>query len=214
MKITEKQIESDLQNIKEYSARSINPCLTAQYIAISNEKVRHILIQKIKQDYVFQGISCLDKIGIPEYKYVHFGFACAKGTFCLVNPSFVVVMNVVDGDIVSIIDPYISSTGISRNLLQSWGHSREEDIGDIRCYRPSGYSFPPSRFREVMTFEAGGGFSLTVPGANDVPVLIPGRWQAAEENFIKVIFLNNQQTPFTLELLSVTSQRLKVRRHD
>ena len=126
MNISEKHMESRLQTIKEYGDRSINPSLTAQYIAISSKKVRQILQQKLKQDYIFQGISCFDKIGAPEYKYLHFALAYPKGTFCLVSPSFVVVVNVVDGHVVSMIDPFISSTEISRDLLQSWGHSREE----------------------------------------------------------------------------------------
>ena len=107
MKITEEQFNSQLEELKASAAKSVNPCLTAQYIALSDKDVREVFFRKIKQGYVFKGISCLNKIGIPENKYVYFGFDCQPGTFCLIDPSFVVVVNFVDGYVVSILDPYL-----------------------------------------------------------------------------------------------------------
>ena len=107
MKISEDLLTVQLDKLKSYAAKSINPCLTAQYIALSDEKVQKIFLQKLKTGYVFKGISCLDKIGIPENKYVYFSFDCQPGTFCLINPSFVVVVNFVNGFVVSILDPYL-----------------------------------------------------------------------------------------------------------
>ena len=107
MKITEEQFASQLEELKACAAKSANPCLIAQYTALSDPKVRQVFFQKIKQGYVFKGISCLNKIGIPENRYVYFSFDCQPGTFCLINPSFVVVVNFVDGYVVSILDPYL-----------------------------------------------------------------------------------------------------------
>lgn len=105
--LVEEQLNAQLGDLKTCAAKSIKPCLVAQYIAFSDERVRKIFFQKLKTGYVFKGISCLDKIGIPEYKYVYFSFDCQPGTFCLINPSFVVVVNFVDGYVVAILDPYL-----------------------------------------------------------------------------------------------------------
>jgi hypothetical protein len=107
MKITEEQLSVQLEEFKSFAAKSVNPCTVAKYIAFSDERVRKIFFQKLKTGYVFKGIFCLDKIGIPENKSVYFSFDCQPGTFCLINPSFVVVVNFVDGYVVSILDPYL-----------------------------------------------------------------------------------------------------------
>ena len=106
MLITQEQINVQLEELKEYASKSVNPCLISQYIAFSDEKVRDVLWEKLKTGYVFRGISCLDRIGIPEYQYVQFSFDCIPDTYCLINPSFVVIINFVDGHVVSILDPY------------------------------------------------------------------------------------------------------------
>ena len=216
MQITDTQLSAQLEELKACGARSVNPCLTAQYIALSDQRVRQVFLQKIKQDYVFKGISCLNKVGIPENKYVYFAFECPPNIFCLVNPSFAVVVNFVDGYVVSIIDPYIPSNDSSPKLppeiFKTWQHSYEEDVEDVRVYRPSGFNFPPTFFREAMTFKRNGEFLLTVPGPADVPELIVGTWQAETSNQIRVRFERNQREPFTLQIISIDQEVLKVRR--
>ncbi len=40
-------------------------------------------------------------------------------------------------------------------LTTTWRHSREEDVSDVRCFRPADYAFPPSRgVRTSYTFKA------------------------------------------------------------
>ena len=117
MLITQEQINSQLETLKDCAAKSVNPCLISQYIAFSDEKVRKVLWEKLKIGYVFRGISCLDRIGIPEYQYVHFSFDCIPDTYCLINPSFVVIVNFVDGQVVSILDPYFGGVDISSSAI-------------------------------------------------------------------------------------------------
>ena len=212
MQITATQFNAQLEDLKSCGARSVNPCLTAQYIALSDQRVRQVFFQKIKQGYVFKGISCLNKIGIPENKYVYFAFECPPDIFCLVNPSFAVVVNFVDGYVVSILDPYIGSSEIPPEIFKTWQHSYEEDVEDVRVYRPSGFDFPPTFFREAMTFKRNGEFLLTVPGPADVPELILGTWEAEASNQIRVKFEKGKHEAFTLQIISIDQEVLKVRR--
>ena len=117
MLINQDQINIQLEGLKAYAAKSANPCLISQYIAFSDEKVRKILLEKLKTGYVFRGISCLNRTGIPEYQYVHFNFDCIPNTYCLINPSFVVIVDFVDGQIVSILDPYFDGVDMTSSTI-------------------------------------------------------------------------------------------------
>jgi hypothetical protein len=55
----------------------------------------------------FNGIYCLDRIAIPENRYVLFDFDCKPGTLCFVKPAFLTLVNIVDSYVIAIIDPYI-----------------------------------------------------------------------------------------------------------
>jgi hypothetical protein len=108
-KITAVQFDEQVNTLKEIAARTVDSCLTAQFIAASDSRVRDLFIQKIDAGHVFKGIHCSNRIGIPENKYVVFDFECKPGTFCLISPKFLAVVNIVDRHVVAVVDPYIPS---------------------------------------------------------------------------------------------------------
>ena len=71
-------VDFDVQHValKDAAAKSIDPCLTAKVIALSDSRVRELVGKKLQAGYVFRGISCLNRITIPENKYVYFDFDC------------------------------------------------------------------------------------------------------------------------------------------
>ena len=101
-------LDVEIDKLKNLASKSINPCLVAQYIAITDSRVRQLFLQKIVQGNLFRGIKCLNQIGIPEIRQVLFQFDCPPGIFCLVNPSFLVIVNIVSQNVEQIIDPYIA----------------------------------------------------------------------------------------------------------
>jgi hypothetical protein len=105
--MTEADFATQLNTLRETAARSIDACLTAKYIALSDERVHVLFLKKIQDGNSFRGIFCLNRIGVPENRYVYFDFDCKPGTVCLVKPAFLAVVNVADGFVVAVVDPYI-----------------------------------------------------------------------------------------------------------
>jgi len=106
--VTEAALQEQIGALKDAVAKSVDPCLTAKYIALSEARVQETLRRKlIEQGHRFRGIECLNRIGIPENKSIYFNIDCKPGTFCLIKPAFLVVVNIIDGYVVTIVDPFI-----------------------------------------------------------------------------------------------------------
>lgn len=106
--LTDAVLQTQIGALRQAAAKSTDPCLTAKFIALSDVRVQETLRAKlIEQGHVLRGIECLNRIGIPENKSVYFNIDCKPGTFCLIKPAFLVVVNVVDGYVVAIVDPYV-----------------------------------------------------------------------------------------------------------
>jgi hypothetical protein len=113
-KITAAQYDEQIIALKNAAATTIDSCLVSKFIAAADTRVRELFLQKITDGYVFGGIHCVNRVGIPENKHVVFDFDCAPGTICLVPPAFMVVVNVIDRYVVTIVDPYIPTSYTSR----------------------------------------------------------------------------------------------------
>lgn len=106
--VTVDVLQEQIGALRDAAARSIDPCLTAKFIALSDKRVQETLSKKlIEQGHVLRSIECLDRIEIPENKCFYFNIDCKPSTFCLVKPAFLVVVNIVDGYVVAIVDPFI-----------------------------------------------------------------------------------------------------------
>lgn len=97
-------------------------------------------------------------------------------------------------------------------IFRRWVHSREEDQGDMRVYRPITYAFPPSRMpRDGLEFRQNGEFIRYRPGPSDRSVATTGRWQIQGENRVNVQFLEASVSPYQLSIVECDGQILKVR---
>ena len=110
LKLTAEDLQAQVKALEAQAAKTTNPCIVSTFVAISNPKVQAILLQKFSEGNVFRGVSCLSGIGIPEVQQVLFQFDCPPGIFCLIAPSFLVTVNFIEGEVVGIQDPYISTT--------------------------------------------------------------------------------------------------------
>ena len=104
-------LDREVARLKEVVLTSTNSCLIAEYIAISDKGVQEKFLHKLSEDYVFKGITCLNQMGVAEYKSVEFHYDCAPGTFCFVPPSFLVVVDFVNKSIVKVLDPQYLHVG-------------------------------------------------------------------------------------------------------
>jgi hypothetical protein len=92
-------------------------------------------------------------------------------------------------------------------LRQHWVHSREEDSGDLRVYRPADYDFPPARGRRGFELRPDGEMLVYGPGADDRPEATTGTWSAAGPGRVK---LGDDE----YEIVSLSPDQLVVRPSD
>lgn len=109
-----KLLDTRSKDLKSAADKSGDPCLKAQFIAISDSSVVKKFEEKIAAGHVFKGVKCLGIASIPEHKYVNVDFDCKPQDFCLIDPNFLVVVNTVESRVVDIIDPFMGqATGFS-----------------------------------------------------------------------------------------------------
>lgn len=95
---------------------------------------------------------------------------------------------------------------------KTWLHANEEDEGEIKVYRPNTYNFPPSRGRTGFALEQNGTFRLYSIAPTDGLEEHTGHWELLKDNLLQVTFPDKENENFTLELMLVTAEIVKVRR--
>ncbi|TGE22883.1 hypothetical protein [Hymenobacter metallicola] len=105
-----------------------------------------------------------------------------------------------------------ASTPRLKQLEGTWLHAHEEDQGDVQVYRPNTYAFPPSRGRTGFQFDHNGLFTQYDIAPTDGLEGRKGTWKA-EGSTILLISLDDKKDPdYKLEIVSLESGVLKVRR--
>jgi hypothetical protein len=132
-KVTEADLGREIESLKNSAARALDPCLTAKFIALSDQRVSALFLKKLQDGYLFEGINCLDLSSIPENSYVYFDFDCKPGTLCFVRPAFLVVVNIVAGCVVAIVDPYVPS---SFGAMDTYGTAILKGCNNCRKFFP------------------------------------------------------------------------------
>ncbi|WP_242693116.1 hypothetical protein [Sabulibacter ruber] len=95
---------------------------------------------------------------------------------------------------------------------QTWLHSHEEDSADVRTYRPNTFDFPPSRGRTGFMLQPDGSFMRYGIAPTDGLEEQPGKWEGKGKNLLRITFDNPKHKPEELEVLSVSPEKLKIRR--
>jgi hypothetical protein len=103
-----------------------------------------------------------------------------------------------------------STHSLPPQIFKHWFHSHEEDTGDVEVYRPSDHTFPVSRGRTGFEIQPDGTFIQHDIGPSDVPQRVPGRWKAEDGRWIRVELNGAEQRSFTLTIIEVGDQVLKV----
>jgi len=93
------------------------------------------------------------------------------------------------------------------DLAGEWGHSHEEDSGNLMVFRPSTHVFPPSRGRSQYNLEKGGSLQVVQPGPTDKREFVGGTWSL--ENGV-LILRPAGGSPLKFTLVSVDSEKLVV----
>lgn len=105
----------------------------------------------------------------------------------------------------------ITTEDLLPELFKHWIHAHEEDTDDVQVYRPSEHTFPPSRGRTGFEIKDNGEFIQYEIGPNDAPQPVPGRWHREGAQRIRVDLEGGKYRSFTLTIVSVDDQVLRVR---
>lgn len=95
---------------------------------------------------------------------------------------------------------------------KTWLHSVEEDSADVEVYRPNTFPFPPSRGRTGFSLSADGTFRLFSIAPTDGLEEHPGRWEKVNKDLLRISFEGEQPEGFNLTLISVSPERLKIKK--
>lgn len=83
------------------------------------------------------------------------------------------------------------------NLYQEWIYSREENVGDLKFYRPNGYKeFPRSRFRHKMIFHKNGLCEYYSSAPDDRHKYQEYRWRLLREDNLTLVIYNRDGSKF------------------
>ncbi len=88
------------------------------------------------------------------------------------------------------------------HLMGRWLHSREEDAGSNKVFRPADYPFPPARGREGFELHSDQSLVSIGYGPVDAPTESSGRWELQDED---TLVLHDPTNP--------AAQRYKVVEH-
>jgi hypothetical protein len=103
---------------------------------------------------------------------------------------------------------------LPNEIFRQWGHSFEEDEGDVTVYRLAEYDFPRARGRAGIEFRPDGSFIDWMIGPADAQQPVSGHWQVEGSNRIRVSFEGDTRPPRILEILQCDSEVLKVRQRE
>ena len=96
-------------------------------------------------------------------------------------------------------------------IIRKWGHSFEEDIGDITVYRSSDYEFPRGAVAAGIEFSPDGRFVDWLIAPTDAQRGVSGHWQVEAPGRVRVSFEMNALPPRILEIVECNAEILKVR---
>jgi hypothetical protein len=102
---------------------------------------------------------------------------------------------------------------ISSNIFRHWIHSHEEDIENVRVYRPSDFKFPLSRGREGFEIKRNGEFiSYDISASNGIDT-VKGKWYAEDPTSIIITYKNTTSKNRKLHIIHVSDSVLKLKRY-
>jgi hypothetical protein len=105
-----------------------------------------------------------------------------------------------------------SSPTSMKQLEGTWLASHEENRGDTLVYRPNTYKFPPTRGRTGFAIRSYGRFEQFDIAPTDGLAGHPGTWTTDGDTRLRIHLTDGQQPDYTLEILSLNKEVLKLRR--
>lgn len=96
-------------------------------------------------------------------------------------------------------------------IYKAWLHSREEDKGGVKVYRPKDFKFPPARGRAGFEIKKGGEFVELAIAAADGTEKVKGKWKLAGKNKVEVTFPGTDRKGKTFEVVSCDGKVLKIK---
>jgi hypothetical protein len=104
------------------------------------------------------------------------------------------------------------TTNLHSGIFKRWIHSHEEDREGVMVFRSSDYNFPPARGRTGFELKEDGEFVAYEIGSDDRSQRVLGHWRSDQQNKLTVYFDNPLNKPYTIEIVSLDHDILKIRK--
>ena len=95
-----RQLEQQVERLREHAARSTDSCRVTTFIAVSDEHVRERILDKLMEGHQFRRTQCV------RADAVAFVFDCPPDVICLVTPTFLVEVDSTERRVRRIVDPF------------------------------------------------------------------------------------------------------------
>jgi hypothetical protein len=100
---------------------------------------------------------------------------------------------------------------LPETIYKAWMHSREEDKGGVKVYRPKGYKFPPARGRTGFEIKKDGELVLLDIAAADGTEKVKGKWKLEGKNKVSVTFPGTDRKAMKFEVVSCDGKVVKIK---
>lgn len=100
---------------------------------------------------------------------------------------------------------------LPEGIFKVWMHSREEDKGGVKVYRPRDFKFPPARGRAGFEMKKDGEFVELAIAAADGTEKIKGKWKLVGKAKVEVSFPGTERKGKTFEVVSCDGKVLKIK---
>jgi hypothetical protein len=94
------EVDDEIARLRRYAAASTSACTAAKVIALSDDRVRELVVERLGQRNVYRGAQCVGP-GAVLVRFDH-----PPGRFGLVSPSFLVRVDGEQRVVTAVVDPY------------------------------------------------------------------------------------------------------------
>jgi hypothetical protein len=107
--LSDLDLNKQIDALKSVAAEARDSWLKAKCIALTDERVRAAILEKLRRGFAFEGIEYLEREATADDRRLRFDFEFKPEISSRDEASFLAIVNIAKGNVASIVDPYRST---------------------------------------------------------------------------------------------------------